>query len=119
MPNRSKEHFNLCRSINSRMKADSYYESKDSDYDLESLFDALECYAPQGFYFGAHPGDGSDYGLWLCEDFVAEFDGLKVDDLSEVPTGYAGEVLLTNDHGNMTLYAYHRNHHVTVLWSIV
>ena len=108
------------------MKADDYYESFRkqcscgvSVYDLESLFDALGEYAPEGFYFGAHPGDGCDYGYWLSEEFTAEFDGLKVQDLSEVPTGYAGEVLVVNDHGNTSLYSYHRNHSYTVLWEIV
>src|ERR1035441_3286782 len=93
MRNRTREHYHLCRSINARMKADDYYKSEDADYDLESLFDALDCYAPEGFYFGASIGDGSDYGYWLSEDFQDEFDGLKVQDLSEVPTGYVGLVL--------------------------
>lgn len=37
-------------------------------YVIESLTDALNTFAPEGFYFGAHPGDGSDFGFWPVED---------------------------------------------------
>lgn len=33
-----------------------------------SLFDALDEYAPDGYYFGAIEGDGSDYGYWPLEE---------------------------------------------------
>jgi hypothetical protein len=81
------------------------FESEEADAILESLFDALQESAPAYAYFGAHPGDGSDYGFWLHEDFEYDFDGLKVNDTSEIPADYTGEVLHVNDHGNCTLYA--------------
>lgn len=34
----------------------------------ETLFDALNDIAPGGCYFGAHMGDGSDFGFWECEE---------------------------------------------------
>lgn len=33
----------------------------------EELFDILNKYAPDGYYFGSHPGDGSDFGYWKYE----------------------------------------------------
>jgi hypothetical protein len=80
-------------------------DSEDADYILnEKLIDALQEFAPAYAYFGAHPGDGSDFGFWLSENMQEDFDGLKVSDTSEVPSDYCGEVLCVNDHGNMTLY---------------
>jgi hypothetical protein len=34
----------------------------------EYLFDKMDEYSPEGHYFGAHPGDGSDFGWWPVEE---------------------------------------------------
>lgn len=42
--------------------------------DLELLNDivaVLHTYARHGYYFGAHPGDSSDFGFWPLEGDVA------------------------------------------------
>ena len=44
------------------------YETETAFWLLESLFDVLNEVAPTGFYFGAHQGDGSDYGFWEVYD---------------------------------------------------
>ncbi len=94
-------------------------DSEDASFLLnEEMFDALQTFAPPYAYFGAHEGDGSDFGYWLSQDFECEFDGLKVDDTSKVPPGYSGEVLHVNDHGNCTLYAV-LNGQMTEVWAVV
>ena len=46
---------------------DERWESEDMTYFLnEELFDVLNSYAPNGYYFGANIGDGSDFGYWKC-----------------------------------------------------
>jgi hypothetical protein len=105
--------------ISKASDVDGYYETEDADFDLnESLFNILDNHSLPYFYFGAHPGDGSDYGWWLVEEIDESFDGLRVSDTSEVPTGFTGEVLHINDHGNMTLYSANRGRLYQV-WAIV
>ena len=36
----------------------------DCAYLLEELMDSLELLAPEGYYFGSHPGDGAEYAIW-------------------------------------------------------
>jgi len=71
---------------------------------VEWLFETLGEYAPPFCYFGAHEGDGADYGFW--PDFDAmECEGIpRVENASELPDGYVGRWLLVNDHGNATLF---------------
>jgi len=114
-----REHRKTCTEIANRLGKRKYWDSGDVEWDLEALFDLLDVYAAPYFYFGAHPGDGSDYGYWLVEDFHQEFDGLKVSDLSEIPSDYYGYVLVVNDHGNMTLYIRQRRRGLREVWGLV
>lgn len=86
---------------------------------ISELFDALNEYAPPYGFFGANEHDGADYGFWLSEDLPHTFEGLTVDDVSEVPRGYHGEVLQVNDRGNMTLYVSNGRGDLREVWSIV
>jgi hypothetical protein len=67
--NLKPHHKTLCEEIRERISFGAYWESEDADIDLnECLFDALNEYSPEGYYFGAHPGDGSDFGFWQSEE---------------------------------------------------
>jgi hypothetical protein len=92
----------------------------------ETLWNALNEYAAPYTYFGAHPGDGSDYGFWIDFDSVEEAarDGeiLKIDDTSAIRAyhrDYRGLVLHVNDHGNMTLYYCNSRRNLREIWSCV
>lgn len=45
-------------------KSAAWWDSEEASQLLESLFDTLDGYSPEGYSFGSHPGDGSDYGYW-------------------------------------------------------
>lgn len=97
-------------------------DGPDRDDDLAELvgdlMTALEAFAPPYAYFGTHPADGVDFGFWLTDNMTDDFDGLRVNDTSEVPDDYTGEVLHVNDRGNVTLYTA-QDGKLTEVWGLV
>ena len=108
------------RKLITRAKRLSENDPKDIGSEVvNELFDALDQFAPPYGYFGAIEGDGADYGYWLSSNVVDDFDGLKVNDTSEVPRDYQGEVLHVNDHGNVSLYVAGSRGKLRWIWAIV
>jgi hypothetical protein len=98
-------------------------EIEAQDYLLfETIWESLSDQCPPYCYFGAHPGDGSDYGCWISQesidDDVQDGELLKVSDTSEVPADYSGSVLHVNERGNTTLYSV-ENGKLTEVWAVV
>ena len=76
----------------------------------EELPDALNSFVPDYVYFGAHPGDGSDFGFWpdyeRVENETRFGEIVKGDSYEDIldKLGVNEYVVIVNDHGNMTLY---------------
>lgn len=86
----------------------------------ETLFDALQLFAPAYGYFGAHEGDGSDFGYWVNIDDVKERVGfVSSREQDYPPDDYRGEWLHVNDHGNCTLYVRDEQGNDREIWAIV
>jgi len=47
---------------------DPWWLSEAAEDMLDAAFDALDEMAPSGLFFGAHPGNSSDFGFWPIED---------------------------------------------------
>lgn len=82
-----------------------------SDELVNELFDYLSEFALPYCYFGAHDGDGSDYGFWISHDSLEEAcssgEVVKVDAGDEHPKPEDDDCeyfLEVSDHGNMTLF---------------
>lgn len=47
---------------------------------VDMLIDVLNEYVPEGAYFGTHPGDGADFGVWRDElrEYAATVEQLEL-----------------------------------------
>ena len=41
---------------------------EEPEYLVDDLMSSINDRTPEGFYFGAHPGDGADFGFWETEE---------------------------------------------------
>ena len=61
-PERAEEIDALYREF---IEAEDAEDFETSGYILnERIYDLMDELAPEGYYFGSHPGDGSDFGYW-------------------------------------------------------
>lgn len=110
-------------------ETDEYIESddfagghfRDACEVMDDLDRHLSEYAPPFCYFGAHDGDGADFGFWVSHDSVDEArrDGelASGDELPE--KAEEGDLFLhVSDHGNMELFVRHGGDWESV-WSVV
>ena len=88
--------------------SDHYHKEIFDEGDLDELVLILEDHAPTYCYFGAHEGDGADFGVWLNHDQidtdVADDYLGRGPDLPRASTTRQSHFLQVNDHGNMTLW---------------
>lgn len=121
----------LAREYDAKSGAEDDDSAEDVSEITSELFDILDRYCPDYCYFGAHPGDGADYGVWVVEDLFYDtrqgsYDGLvmrgndcpSLEDLREARSSNYSHFLHVNDHGNATLYRRASNRWIEV-WSCV
>lgn len=74
---------------------------------VDDLTDALGVFAPSYCYFGAHQGDGADFGFWPDWDAInADRRDGSLASGEELPEdgSRVGQYLHISDHGNTELY---------------
>lgn len=93
--------------------------------DLDTLTLLLEDSVPEHTYFGAHEGDGADFGVWVdwegIEYAIKAGEMGRSDSLPNPGNALDWMVrhwLIVNDHGNATLYRRSHNRWMKV-WEVV
>jgi hypothetical protein len=83
------------------INVDSDNETPEDSELVNELIDALNELAPAYCYFGAHEGDGSDFGFWPLMDAIDELPRIKNEEGEDLPDE---DHCYVNDHGNVTVY---------------
>jgi hypothetical protein len=83
------------------INVDSDNETSEDSELVNELIDALNELAPAYCYFGAHDGDGSDFGFWPLMDAIDELPRIKNEEGETLPDE---DHCYVNDHGNVTVY---------------
>jgi len=101
--------------VNPTGKLAAFFE--DIDEHLTLLEDEINNYCPPFVYFGAHEGDGADFGFWIAFDALDEERqyGDATENPEETYLPESNVLVHVNDHGNVTCLDMKRN----VLWSCV
>lgn len=111
-------------SLRDKEYTDSISSDSRDDNMVDDLINELSEYAPDYCYFGAHPGDGADFGFWVDHDAISDavsFGELtRLGDASQLaaPSITTEQAIVVNDHGNMTLYSWDGSEWVEQ-WAIV
>ena len=100
------------------LSEDTFYANEELVGELQ---DALNEIAPPYCYFGTSDGDGACFGFFPCLDMGGVADDLpKLDDLADITREHWGEdVLIVNDHGNVTCGHVDRRGRFKAYWAVV
>ena len=92
-------------------------QEEQAGYLLDEITDALNALCPPFVSFGAHPGDGADFGFWPdhngLEDALMYGEFTGEEDTKFLPED--GVYVHISDHGNIAVYDKDRN----LLWDCV
>ena len=97
---------------------DAIVDDEQAQETLDELRFLLEDSCPPFVYFGAHPGDGADFGFWpdmdrLEEEMRSTTSDFQADNCWTLADD--GVIVNVSDHGNVTVMDMERN----VIWSVV
>lgn len=59
--------YNIAMDAKEEGECSKFWDTEDATEFCNELFEIADSYAPEGYYFGAHPGDSSDFGYWKCD----------------------------------------------------